>query len=280
MKIEHGTRHLSFTIALLVCACVPTACNRHSPTASIQSPDHEVRNRAITSFSRRATSSDIDDLCSLLLRHASARVRADCARALGNTKAASAVPALIRALEDEHWLVRRSSVKALDLIGDARAMAPLIRTLSDREPEVQKYAAWALRHFHCPEAVPLLVSKLRFANPTNLAAIDDMNQAVLVTLAAQADRRSLPSAVRMLDDPHSGRYAADAVGAIIGKEFKEEVAISDGMTVLLGSPTKAKEWLRGNPGILRAASGDLGADNPRVQTDAASEGDAGAEAKE
>lgn len=238
--------------AVLVAACLWLGCRRPQPTEQIQSDDHQVRRKAIKTLAKKATAPDVEELCQLLLNHSSASVRADCARALGYIKRSAAVPALVNALEDEHWSVRRSAVDALGHIADPRACTPLVKMLSDKELEIQRHAATAFQQLKTPAAVPILIAKLNFTNPNNCGDVHDMNREVLKALTHQADRRALVSVSKMLDYPFIpvARYAADALGAIVGQEFKEEVWISNGWKMPLGSPSKAKKWLEAHPEVL------------------------------
>ena len=66
---------------------------------------------------------------------------------------APAVPALIQALGDSGWEVRRAATEALVKIGTP-AVSPLIQALGDRSENVRCAAAWALGDLGDPQAVP------------------------------------------------------------------------------------------------------------------------------
>ncbi|MCC6501701.1 MAG: HEAT repeat domain-containing protein [Deltaproteobacteria bacterium] len=68
-------------------------------------------------------------LLSALVGHANPNVRASVAVCLGRLKAASAVPLLLRALEDPEEWVRFSAVEGLGLIHDRRALSPLLKLI-------------------------------------------------------------------------------------------------------------------------------------------------------
>jgi HEAT repeat protein len=70
-------------------------------------------------------------------------VRSAAAVALGDLGAASALPALLLAIEDENVHVRQMAMNALGEIGDARAVPRLARALSDERPEVRYQAVIA-----------------------------------------------------------------------------------------------------------------------------------------
>jgi HEAT repeat protein len=90
-------------------------------------------------------------------------VRRYAAEALGQIGDASAVPALIQALKDSNEYVRRYAAEALGQIGDASAVAALIQALKDSEEYVRRYAALALGQIGLP-AVPALIQALKDSN--------------------------------------------------------------------------------------------------------------------
>ena len=73
--------------------------------------------------------------------------RADAARALGLVREREAVPALLRALEDDHEEVRAAAVEALGTIGDARAVPELLASLRDESRHQRTRVVEALRGF-------------------------------------------------------------------------------------------------------------------------------------
>ena len=244
------------TLLSVAFLCIISAsCDRS--IEEIQSHDHNVRNKAIEALGKGATEGDVLQLCKLLVGSDRYEVRSDCARTLSYLKKPESVPYLIEALADKHWLVRRSAVDALRHVGDERASQPLVQMLSDTEPEIQRHAAMAFQVFRRSETVPILVDKLVFENPKDLAEIDYMNREALRALGHQREKRALPALRKMLDYSHTpvSRDAADAVGAIVGQEFKEDVWISHGFKAPLGSPTKAKTWLAEHPEVLQDAVG-------------------------
>ena len=74
---------------------------------------------------------------------------------------APAVPALIQALGDSGWEVRRAAAWALGAIGDPRAVPALIKALGDRSEDVRRAAAEALGKLGDPQAVPALTERLQ-----------------------------------------------------------------------------------------------------------------------
>ncbi len=86
------------------------------------------------------------------LRNPSPRLRALAARALGETRDAAAVPALLEALRDPDDEVRLGAVQALGRIGRTAAPAvPVLReALRDPRPEIRAAAARSLDAIAAP----------------------------------------------------------------------------------------------------------------------------------
>lgn len=72
----------------------------------------------------------------------------------------SAVPELIRALDDPSSSIRRLAAGQLGRLGDQRAVVPLIALLADEEFIVQYWAAQALGQIGDPRAIKPLTSLL------------------------------------------------------------------------------------------------------------------------
>lgn len=87
-------------------------------------------------------------------------VRRDAAEALGKVSHARAVWPLVQALHDEYWEVRRSAAEALGKIGDEAAVEPLIQALLDEHWEVRGSAVLALRKIGDARAIRPLVQAL------------------------------------------------------------------------------------------------------------------------
>lgn len=76
-----------------------------------------------------------------------------------------AVPLLLKAIEDENWVIRQGASQALGKIGDPQAVEPLIIALADNNQWIRQYAAEALGLIGDKRAVEPLVEALKDDNP-------------------------------------------------------------------------------------------------------------------
>jgi HEAT repeat protein len=87
-------------------------------------------------------------------------VRAKSAWALGKLNAKEAVDALIKALYDEDWEVRKYAANSLGIIGDQNALPYLIEILNDPDRQVRQYAAVALGKMKDERAISILLESM------------------------------------------------------------------------------------------------------------------------
>jgi HEAT repeat protein len=106
---------------------------------------------------------------------------------------APAVPALIQALGDSGWEVRRAAAWALGKLGDPQAVPALIQALGDDWYDVRAAAAWALGAIGDPQAVPALIQAL---------GDDwyDVRAAAAWALGAIGDPQAVPALIQALGD--------------------------------------------------------------------------------
>lgn len=103
--------------------------------------------------------------CLLGLReHEAWYIRAEAARALGETGDQDAVPALFAALKDDSWMVRAAAVEATYSLvcgsacdRDAIDATQLVAALRDKSVEVRARVANLLRKFPSPQVVQALI---------------------------------------------------------------------------------------------------------------------------
>ncbi len=164
-----------------------------------------------------------------LLTHRKARLRWSAADRLGKLGHTQAVESLIKALHDDHWLVRLHAAKALGRIGDQIAIEPLIAIMNDECPYVRRRvvsalarlsmimnmqiaevlvsalgdsdkkvrarAAWELRDTVSPSAIAAIVAAVRDPEATvSWHSVDALQK--IGTLATNG-------LLRLLDDPDS-----------------------------------------------------------------------------
>jgi HEAT repeat protein len=108
-------------------------------------------------------------------------LRADGVRALGFVEALSALPAIMRALDDEHEEVRAAAVEAAGRLGDPRAISALLGHLADGSRYQRARIVDALRSLG-PPVTPALVELARALPDRARLAIDVL--ALIGTAAA------------------------------------------------------------------------------------------------
>ena len=102
----------------------------------------------------------IQPLIGTLIEDSDEEVRWKAAAALGKLNDESAVDALIAALKDKSWAVRRNATIALGDIGDEKGYEPLLSSINDKDWHVRKYAAIALGKIGDERAIDPLVKAL------------------------------------------------------------------------------------------------------------------------
>ncbi|MEO1273361.1 MAG: HEAT repeat domain-containing protein, partial [Myxococcota bacterium] len=130
-------------------------------------------------------------------------VRAHAAGVLGKIGDAKAVDPLIKALSDDHKDVRRKAALALGKTGDRRATAPLLRQLGDDDWASRAHAAMALGHLRDSSAVDPLIKALDDGFPWVQAsaaeALGNLGDGrAAAPLADRLDKASAPVKIEIL----------------------------------------------------------------------------------
>jgi HEAT repeat protein len=130
-------------------------------------------------------------------------VRRAACEALGEIGDASAVPALIQALGDWAESVRRAACEALGEIGDASAVPALLQALGDKNEDVRRAACEALIQIGAP-AVPALTQAISEWDA-------DMRCAACWVLGEIGDFRAAPVLVHALKNMETRAAAHKAI---------------------------------------------------------------------
>ncbi|MEM6794948.1 MAG: M56 family metallopeptidase [Acidobacteriota bacterium] len=150
---------------------------------------------------------------------AAAADRSDAAPAAADLEAARsrALPALLRALEDQDPEVRVQTARALGRLQSRRALEPLMRAVTrDASREVRRASAWALGMIEDAAATPALIVALAEAD-------SDVRLRSAWALGMIEDASAAPALVEALADPDPKlrRRAAWALGMIESVEGVE-----------------------------------------------------------
>ncbi len=130
---------------------------------------------------------------------------------LGRFRVQAAVPALLRALQDESdrtelggYPLRRNAARALGQIGDPRAAPGLIACLSVADFHLRAAAATALGLLGAVEAIPELVALLTATGQPSALGTENLPQpypAILLALGRLRAQVAIPPIESFLDHP-------------------------------------------------------------------------------
>jgi HEAT repeat protein len=179
-------------------------------TAALRDPDLNVRTEVGHALVAVGGPDTLEPLLRLLSGSESAEARAGAAKVLGRVGGAAAVEPLSAALRNPDEEVSRAAAEALGQLKDPRALEPLARTLDDAAaPAWLRYdVARALEALGDWRAVPALLRALQAPDPAlrRLAA-----QALGVLRSPEA----LPGLLQALDDEQAG--VREAVAETLGR---------------------------------------------------------------
>jgi HEAT repeat protein len=177
-----------------------------------------------------------------------------------------AVPSLIKMLENVEEDVRRETERALVLIGEP-AVRPLLDALIHENAQVRKRSVQTLGLLQSPEALPAIISALKDSDPL-------VRQEAALSLAGYADPVSVTPLIELLKDEHGYvRMAAVETLCIIGQEAIDPLihALGDGdeqlrqrssfALVTIGSPAVDRlidSMQSENPAVTRSCAWILG----------------------
>lgn len=121
--------------------------------------DDDVVKFAIDILANRKEENAVSFL-SGLINHRNPNVRASVVVCLGRIRAASTVPVLLKALEDEEEWVRFSAIEGLGLMHDSRALAPLLGIIERDSGLTKEAAIEALSKMASPAEAAGILAKL------------------------------------------------------------------------------------------------------------------------
>ncbi|HNS25592.1 MAG TPA: HEAT repeat domain-containing protein [Methanobacteriaceae archaeon] len=119
-----------------------------------------VRENSAEALGMIGEESAIDALIQALEEDPDEEVRWKAVWVLGEIGNIQVTEALIKALKDNDWTVRRHAANSLGMIGDEEAVPSIIKALNDRDWHVRKYAAVALGKMKDERAIPILLEAL------------------------------------------------------------------------------------------------------------------------
>ncbi|NER25334.1 MAG: NACHT domain-containing protein [Symploca sp. SIO1C2] len=130
-------------------------------------------------------------------------------RLLGITKSESAVPLLIKALQDQEDYVRRNAAYALGKIRTEATILALIQSLQDQDYDVRRNAAQALGRVGTEAAIPALIQSLQDEHY-------DVRRNAAQALGRVGTEAAIPALIQSLQDENGfvRRNAAQALGRV------------------------------------------------------------------
>ena len=202
-----------------------------APQTRLTADEKVLAGSVITALMRLQVSISIEPL-TRQLKSTDADLRAQAANALSRIRQpiASAVPALLEALDDSDHNVRANAARALGVSKDARAVEPLIKLLGDKEEQVQVSAIRALAAIGDKAAVEPLAELgdklLERSDPKNNPAIAHHSAInplleIVAALGSGKDERSIQfvRSVRSRFEVGTYREVEIAMAKLSGKEF-------------------------------------------------------------
>ncbi len=149
----------------------------HLMTA-LNSPDEWVKTSVIDLLEKMESYKAHSEIANLLVSDPSVKVRSRSAFFLGNLPDPESVPNLIKALEDESWLVRQNTLEALGKLSAVAALPVLLKKLKDPNNRDKADIITALGYHRFPgvaeELLPFLkIKELKFIAISALGKLGD-----------------------------------------------------------------------------------------------------------
>ncbi|MGC8874285.1 MAG: HEAT repeat domain-containing protein [Chloroflexia bacterium] len=134
--------------------------SRQALRRALRDPDPAVRRNAIDAVARLRDTEAVDTLILALDPRNGLWVRYSAAEALGVVGDHRAIAPLMEAAEDAQVLIRRVAVRSLGQLRDSRAIPTLMRALKDPDPQVRLHAVEGLGRIGHEGVVPELKRRL------------------------------------------------------------------------------------------------------------------------
>ena len=159
---QKGTGALACLLVAAMIVMAMCGCGRGKVESSLEdlrSANVVVREQAIVQLGDLDGRSATGALTEFLDSSQPKGTRLLATRALGKIGQDEAVPILIRAIPEDDLELRTATVEALGMIGDVRAVQPLIEQA--KQTNVQLTAIWALGNLRCQESIAALTELLK-----------------------------------------------------------------------------------------------------------------------
>ncbi len=150
-----------------------------------------------------------------LLHHADAEVRWRAAEALGDLRAAEAVPDLVRALRDPDGDVARRAVEALADLGAREAAVECVELLKSPDTPVRRRASRLLEKLKARDAAPAVIALLQSEE-------SGVRESAATTLGNLGSAEAVPHLVKRFGDEDTDVRVA-AVGALVELDAREAI---------------------------------------------------------
>ncbi|MFH1963564.1 MAG: HEAT repeat domain-containing protein [bacterium] len=150
------------------------------------------------------------------------RVKRNAIISLGKIGSPAAIPALLECLKDENWIIRGKAVHTLGEIGSLEAADAIIRMRKDEDESVQKEAISSLGKIRAVKAIPMLIDILTHSTEDEgiiFGGKDSTPEKYMNLAALSLIEIGTPSTIPLIrilmnKNPHVRQYAAYALGEI------------------------------------------------------------------
>lgn len=177
--------------------------------SALNSPDEWVKTSVIDLLEKMGSSKAREEIANLMVSDPSIKVRSRAAFFLGNLPDPNSVDDLIKALEDENWLVRQNAIEALGKLGSEAALPVLLEKLMDSNNRDTADLITALGYHPFPNVatklLPFLkIKELKFITISALGKLGDPIalepiRAVSRKLTHPARKRSVENVLAVLE---------------------------------------------------------------------------------